>query len=510
MKNSSSSTRSIAGKLACVCLAASLFSAGLRDCFAGSATLSFGGSWSQNQASVALNSFQTWAEKYAATTALDAKSQLVPDGVAAAQARRAALASLIQTDPEKALLAAVPMSVRASLPPEVVAELETRISGIGDFNVVCAFPAKNGGPTTGITRNVVIDGKKYRAFVYGRRAAETTKNGIALQGIVVDDFMAVSENSLRVLEASEAIAAGKKIVDFSRGAANGPLAEVDGTIYRFASIQDLQQAEAQLENNEAGFNPQPKAGTFQVLQSVTGAGVNPRNDPTPWTTGLKSILVIRVDFSDATGDPTDASGNALTAAYVQGIADNQVAPYYPKSSFGLTSMTNTVTTQLYRMPQTASSYASSGDNNQLHIDAETLASADYAVTNYDRIIVVFANLSGFPGSLINYGGLALIGGKSVWVNGEFDFRVVAHELGHTYGLFHAGLWQVNDGNPISPSGTTIEYGDDFDTMGANFADSFDTDFSAFGKNMLGWIRDSQVKPITTNGVYRVYTFDWRN
>jgi len=76
---------------------------------------------------VALNSFQTWAEKYAATTALDAKSQLVPDGVAAAQARRAALASLIQTDQEKALLAAVPMSVRASLPPEVVAELETRI-----------------------------------------------------------------------------------------------------------------------------------------------------------------------------------------------------------------------------------------------------------------------------------------------------------------------------------------------------------------------------------------------
>jgi hypothetical protein len=73
---------------------------------------------------------------------------------------------------------------------------------------------------------------------------------------------------------------------------------------------------------------------------------------------------------------------------------------------------------------------------------------DY-LPNYDRVIVLFSSLGGIPNSHITYGGLANVPGVSVWVNGEFDFRVVAHELGHTYGLPHANVWQVTDGNPIS-------------------------------------------------------------
>src|SRR5262249_26460992 len=154
----------------------------------------------------------------------------------------------------------------------------------------------------------------------------------------------------------------------------------------------------------------------------------------------------------------------------------EVSPYYIQSSYGLTSLTNTVTTQLYRMPQTAQYYAVNGFNDQLHTDAETAAAVDYNVRSFDRIIVVFSNLNSIPGSLITYGGLAQIAGTNVWVNGEFDFRVVAHELGHTYGLFHAGLYLVTDGNPISPNGFTVEYGDDFDTMGLNSPNNHATDF----------------------------------
>ena len=93
---------------------------------------------------------------------------------------------------------------------------------------------------------------------------------------------------------------------------------------------------------------------------------------------------------------------------------------------------------------------------------------------------------------------------------EFDFRVIAHELGHTYGLFHANLWQVSDGNPISSSGVDTEYGDDFDTMGANYANSQATDFNPWFKNYLGWVADTQVLTVTTSGTYRVYAFDHDN
>ncbi|HEY4414674.1 MAG TPA: hypothetical protein VGO57_03195, partial [Verrucomicrobiae bacterium] len=229
------------------------------------------------------------------------------------------------------------------------------------------------------------------------------------------------------------------------------------------------------------------------------------NPPSAWTTGGKNILIIRVDFSDLPGAP-----EGYTALNIQNIADTEIVPYYAKSSYGLTSMTNTVTPLVYRMPQTAAYYATNNANDALHTDAENSAAADFPVSSYDRIIVFFNSLGGISHSQITYGGLANIHGKDVWCNGEFDFRVVAHELGHTYGLYHANLWQVNDGNPISSSGVDTEYGDDFDTMGANFANSHGTDFGPWFKNILGWVADSQVKTVTSNGTYRIYAFDQNN
>lgn len=229
------------------------------------------------------------------------------------------------------------------------------------------------------------------------------------------------------------------------------------------------------------------------------------NTSSAWTTGGKNVLIIRVDFSDLPGAP-----EGYSAATVQNIADSQIAPYYLKSSYGLTSLTNTVTTSVYRLPQTAAYYATGGLNDLLHTDAENAAAANYTIANYDRVIVLFASLGSLTSSQITYGGLADIGGYRVWSNGEFDFRVVAHELGHTYGLYHGNLWQVSDGNPISPAGVDTEYGDDFDTMGANYVNNLGTDFCPWFKNILGWVSNAQVNTVTTSGTYRIYAFDQNN
>mgnify|MGYP006988317016 CR=1 FL=1 len=111
----------------------------------------------------------------------------------------------------------------------------------------------------------------------------------------------------------------------------------------------------------------PEQACRSSLRPKQPRTTNPRNEALPataWTVGNKKMLVIRVDFSDLTGEPKRGS-TTYTAAYVQNIADVEVAPYYAQSSFGAASLTTTVTTQVYRMPQTASAYAV-GDLNAQH------------------------------------------------------------------------------------------------------------------------------------------------
>jgi uncharacterized repeat protein (TIGR01451 family) len=489
--------------------------------------LVYGSHWSDDQGYASLNSFRSWAEGYVASPEAS-RAKSLSQGVLLAQKRRAAFQELIKADPQKALALTVPATLRQQLPVEVQAELETPVSGIGDLIVLGALQAKGGPTVVPIRRSVVLNGTTYEAYVFGRRLSQTSKQGVPLHGVALNGSLALAESVLRLLDSAETMPAADTIVDMTiqgapaKAAAVPVFAEMGSVVYRFSSIEDFKQAELKLETNERGLQPYSERPAADVLKSGISAapasdsstalakGDHAKGPLTAWTSGLKKVLVIRVDFSDLPGDPTFLGGPPVTAAYAQNLMDTDVSTYYVTSSYGQTSFTNTVTTQLYRMPQTAAQYAQAGANDVLHADAEAAATADYPVATYDRIIVVFSFLGSIPGSLINYGGLANLGGKNVWVNGEFDFRVVVHELGHTYGLFHAGYYQVTDGNPISATGTTVEYGDDFDTMGANFADDRNVDFSPFYKNNLGWINDSQVKTITTNGVYRIYAFDWRN
>ena len=240
------------------------------------------------------------------------------------------------------------------------------------------------------------------------------------------------------------------------------------------------------------------------------AGQKASNRPLPETSNPvkpKQVLVVRTDFSDLPGDPRFAlSSVPLTAAVVTRLAEDQIGAYYLKSSYGRASLAFTVSPQLYRLPQTALQYATVSFQFALYDDAQKLAKADYRLSDYDIVVVLFAWLGSIPGSQIQFGGLTILGTGKVCVNGEFDFRVVAHELGHAYGLYHANLWQTSDGNPIA-SGGSLEYGDLFDTMGANFNNELRTDFNPWFKYQLNWLADDQVITVTNNGTYRIHRFD---
>jgi uncharacterized repeat protein (TIGR01451 family) len=480
--------------------------------------ISFSANWTDTSGHPAIAAFSAWAERYATLQSETDKTAALPEGVSLAKERKVALQGLIQRDPARALTLAVPVSIREKLPAQIETELETRVSGLGDYSVVCAFPAPGHPIAQSIRRYVSVNGRKYDVSTYGRRLGQTSKYGIPLHGIAVGGLLALHESTIRVLDPGETPDPSQTVQQVVSGAqpliaAPRITAQIGNAYYQFGSAELLARAETALEASESGLGPNPDNEPATVIAQIV---TNPNGDHptpqglTPWTSGRKRVLIIRVDFSDIAGDPIDFTGNPLTANYVQGIADNEVAPYYLQSSYRATSLTNTTTTQLYRLPDTAVSYATAGDNDKLHADAKALANVDYPLTNYDRIIVVFANLSGIPNSQITYGGLANLGSTNVWVNGEFDFRVVAHELGHTYGLLHAALWQVTDFNPISPLGSPIEYGDDYDTIGGNFANYHGTDFNPANKNRLGWLPDNKVLSITTNGIYRLFTFDLTN
>jgi hypothetical protein len=476
--------------------------------------------WTKQQVEPVYAKFRSWTEQYLARRASNtafqsARSSLLSEGIAFARQRRIAIRELIRSDPEQAIALSVSASIRQLLPFEVLRELEARVSGSGDFSVIAALPAKGGPTVEAVQRRVGLNGQNYRAYVYGRRSNQTTKIGIPLHGVAIDGVLALSESSIRELETGEVLEPTKQRVDLTstpQAPTSGQLVlgEVGETVYRFRSREQLLAAEAKLEDAEAGIGPNPKRPTSTVLcldpkpQQREGEGA-----PNGWTTGNKKVLIIRVDFPDLPGDPTYGS-EVYTAGYVQNLADTQVAPHYLASSYGLTSLTNTVTTQLYRLPQAASNYCTRSDESptlyQLHVDAKALASADYTLGTYDRIAVLFSWLGNIPGSLWLFGGRGEVGGANIWLNGNFNLYIVAHELGHTYGLWHANRWQVTDGNPISASGHSAEYGDNFDTMGSGSPPTT-ADFNPYYKHILGWISPSQIQTITETGTYRINRFD---
>lgn len=470
--------------------------------------------------------FADWCARYDAA-GIKERDAMLAEGIKLAQQRRETLVKWIRSDPERALAAAVPEMMRRRLPAEIVALLEERISGRGELARIAAVPAPGERVTEPEFHKALIGQREFRAFPYGRRAMLNTLPSVSLLGIALDGSMAVSDSPVRVLETGET-AAGRPVeavcpisgittavepdVTLNLDPAAPTALEVNGRIEVTCESAHAERLEAQLISAEGDGNEVLAGNNLPGTSGVVGRPAQ------SWTHGAKKLLIIRVDFSDLTGTPlnSQASNTPITEDHAVNAINsaNGVRDFYEQGSFGKTSLSIGPTvsgdspdvTGVLRMPQTASHYATNDLSSLLHSDARAAAAtAGFSVETYDRIGVVFSRLTALPGSRITYGGLGSIEGRNFWVNGAYSFSLLAHEIGHNYGLHHANLWRVTDGDPISPAGTSDEYDDTFDIMGNG--SSIDHHFSHWNKSLLQWIPDSGVTTISTGGTYRVYRFD---
>ena len=445
--------------------------------------------WLEANSKKELGAFQHWTQKYLAA-AEDEKVALRPEGVALAGERRKAIKDLIRTDPEAALAATVPIGIRRELPREIENLLEERVSGRGQLALLGALaePGKE-KQTPQNFRTATIGEKTFEAFVYGWREGEPTRNKIPLHGIAIDGKMAVSANSVRLLEPEEIAAIRERAREAICGVSKLPVNTIN------------QETAAEVGGEIIFFCRGDHAKIFNEQQVAAEDGPPSPDSPSgpeasSYTEGQKGILLIRLDFPDLPGAPiTDTAGTNL----ISNLNNFYTEMSYGRTSFKLAGQGSEVTPTL-RMPNNASYYGTNNYYDALRADAKAAAATNgYVVADYNFDVMVFGTVPGWTWS-----GLGYVGAPGAWLRNAATTGVAGHEIGHNYGLNHANFWDTG-GATIIGAGSSIEYGDGFDTMGA--ASAGNNHFNARYKSYLNWLQTGETQTITSNGTYRIYAHD---
>ena len=454
----------------------------------------------------AFSRFNRWTTSYLCEVDPRARRELLAEGVVAAEERNRALYQLIGTDPKAALRQAVPWAVRRALPPDVDRWLEKRVGGIGDLLVAGAVPAAETSLDhfRSIRREVLLDGHAYDAYVAGRRLEDASRRSLAIHGIALGDRMAVSDSPVRLLDAGEPAPPGRTVVEICSvsGVASGPNAKSNGQpllaadtgdrVIYLCSADHITALEGALEVAGAGTED----GRTGAPSMVTAAPVS----------GNRGVLIIRVRFSDQAAGYEPQTVPA-TLAMVAGAGR-----FFRANSRGMFDLQPTVT-PVYTLPKSSAWYSGNDTSgyarNVLEATRQVAANpAAYAgnsglpafnYLDHDMEVVCY---TGGPGS---FSGQAYVGLRGVWLKSG-GAGVLAHEISHNLGLWHANAWVADDAEAIIGPGRNSEYGDIFDTMGRYSGEHLH--LNAYEKHALGWIDASSIAgPSGSGGITRLEAHD---
>lgn len=485
----------------------------------------FGSTWHDSPRR-GFSGFAAWVDRYQAA-APENRAALRAEGLKLATERREVMAGLIETDPREAIANTLPVLVRQQLPQEIQDLLEERVSGEGDVYTVrgIAPPGKTDVVPTIDQANV--EGRHFLAYRYGDRQLTPSLNDVSLHGIALDGKLAVLDSPVRKLEAGETatdtsekcIVTGGVTVVPDQPAADPPApgekpAEVETTTMLVGThgyimccpfcAEDLETRLERLERQMMTMTAalQAISDDSDTPRSLSSSGVNGSVDypgkPPQWLThGTNTLIMMRVDFPDH-------PYNQFTEQYLRDQVDawGGVDFMMDRFSYGVSQVASPTVTPVLRMPYPVSHYNNGSTYwGDILNDARNAAFAQgYNPDAFSCRVIVHDNLIG--GGAAGWGG-----GGAIWCNGYASNRLLVHEYGHVLWLPHANSWSSGDGNPLSDSRWHNEYGDRSDPMGDAWGTNAFNDFNAYYKNLLGWLPDSAVVPVTHPGTYRINQFD---
>ena len=230
------------------------------------------------------------------------------------------------------------------------------------------------------------------------------------------------------------------------------------------------------------LNSGNNTGSFQVVQTP----------PLSNSFGAQSTLVMLVNFQDNSTQP-------YTAASAQDVVFNQTSAWDMENSLQQTWLTGDVV-GWYTLPMTSSTC----DTNTLADNANAAATAaGVNLANYAHYVYAFPSIS-----TCGWWGLGTVGGSpsQAWINGTpFSLKVVGHEMGHNFGLYHSHSWSCGNVT-LGSNCVSSEYGDELDIMGNPTSGHF----NGFQKERLGWLNYGASPSLTlvqSTGTYSIGPFE---
>jgi hypothetical protein len=357
--------------------------------------------------------------------------------------------------------------------------------------------------------DVVIDDRVVGGSVRYRWLLLDDGSSLTLRGAALDGYsrgdrvQIVGQRNGTTLFATSAVRVpGRKRAD-DTGATGSSKAEIEGTL-QMVHIDDFDAAKAWFEfdvtdasgrtvplalrirpaalqtgmkvrvNGRVRVDGSVEPETIVILAHPARAAASRVNEKAAIT---NNVLVILIRFTDSGAQP-------FTQAQVQekfsgGAAFTNVSDYFKETSYGQQMLNATVTPWLVSTSATPPNC----DWRTIGTLARSEATlAGYSPSSYQSLVYVFPQISA-----CGWSGLAYVGASGVWSNGSNSLLVYAHELGHNFGLLHAGSLDCGSA-PIGGACSASEYGDPFGAMGNQRA----MHFNAAQKLDLGWISASSV------------------
>jgi chitodextrinase len=205
------------------------------------------------------------------------------------------------------------------------------------------------------------------------------------------------------------------------------------------------------------------------------------------------VAVVLLNFSNDASQPF-TSDQIRSSMWT---SPSSVANYFKEESWSHLTMTGKLRSDgdvfgWYTIPYTDAGCAWSTWASAARTAA---TNAGVSLSGYDHIVYVWPRTTS-----CGWAGLAYMPGASAYINGDFNLRVVGHELSHNIGGDHASSYSCSSGGVrvvISSSCSLSEYGDPFDILGSGGS----RHGSSFHLGQFKWLAPSNTQTVSSSGTY---------